>query len=73
MWNSAPELASTAEQQHPVPPCFVDCIFFLQFNYINRNVSHNVMSDLQSWLSGPSVALDKQEIAGSDSSGVLLP
>ncbi len=44
-----------------------------QMNYINHNVSHHVMSDLQSWLSGQSVALNKREIASSDSSGVLLP
>ena len=66
--------ARVGEQQHPVPTCFVDCIFFfLQFNYINRNGSHLHMSDLQLWLSGQSVALNKREIASSDSSGVLLP
>ncbi len=46
---------------------------FLQFNYINSNVSYHEMSDLQFWLSGQSVALNKREIASSDSSGVLLP
>ncbi len=65
--------ARVGEQQHPVPTCFVDCNFFLQFNYINRNVSHHHMSDLQLWLSGQSVALNKREIDSSDSSGVLLP
>ena len=66
--------ARVGEQQHPVPTCFVDCnFFFLQFNYINRNVSHHIMSDLQSWLSGQSVALNKREIASSGSSSVLLP
>ena len=52
---------------------WIAIFFFLQFNYINRNVSHHDMSDLQSWLSGQSVALYKQEIAGSDPKGVLLP
>ena len=66
--------ARVGEQQHSVPSCFLFCnFFFLQFNYINRNVSHHVMSDLQSWLSGQSVALNKREIASSDLSGVLLP
>ncbi len=67
--------ARVGEQQHPVPTCFVDCnFFFLQFNYIYHNVSHHVMSDLLSWLSGQSVELNKREIASSDSSGgVLLP
>ena len=36
--------------------------FFLQFNYINRNVSYNVISDLQSWLSGQSVALNSERL-----------
>ena len=66
--------ARVGEQQHPVPTCFVDCnFFFLRFNYINRNVSYHVMSDLQSWLIGQSVALNKRGISSSDSSGVLLP
>ena len=65
--------ARVGEQQHSVPTCFVDCNFFLQFNYINSNVSHNGMLDLQLWLSGQSVALNKREIAGSDSSGAFLP
>jgi hypothetical protein len=70
MWNSAPELASSNTLfQHVL----WIAIFFLQFNYINLNVSHNVMSDLQLWLSGQSVALNKLEIASSDSGGVLLP
>jgi len=43
---------------------------FLHFNFINHNVSPNVMSGLQSWLSGQSVA---REIAGSDPNGALLP
>jgi hypothetical protein len=46
---------------------------FLQFNYKNRNVSTNVISDMQSWLSGQSGALSKREIAGSDPNGALLP
>jgi hypothetical protein len=46
---------------------------FLQFNYKNRNVSRNVISDVQSWLSGHSCALTKQEIASSDPNGALLP
>ena len=68
-----PQSLSLGLPPAPVPTCFVDCNFFLQFNYINRNVSHLYMSDLQSWLSGQSVALNKREIASSDSSGVLLP
>jgi len=70
MWNSAPELASSNTLfQHVLSIA----IFFLQFNYINHNVLHFHMSDLQLWLSGQSVALNKREIASSDSSGVLLP
>jgi hypothetical protein len=70
MWKSAPELASSV---NPHQHIFCFAIFFLQFNYIDRNVSYHVMSDLQSWLSGQSVALNKREIASSGSSGVLLP
>ena len=46
---------------------------FLQFNYKNSNVSVNVISDMQWWLSGQSGALSKREIAGSDPNGALLP
>ncbi len=65
--------ARVVEQQHPVPTCFVDCNFFLQFQLDKPQCLYLAMSDLQSWLSGQSVALNKREIASSDLSGMLLP
>jgi hypothetical protein len=48
---------------------------FLQFNDLNRNLnaSINVISDMQSWLSGQSVALSKQEISGSIQTARFCP
>jgi hypothetical protein len=48
------------------------CNFLLQFNYLIHNVSKNVL-DMQSLLSGQSLALCKREIASSGPNCALLP
>jgi hypothetical protein len=59
--HCVPELANSTTRLYNMVSALN--FLFLQFNLINRNVSHIHMSGLHSWLSGQSVATCKREIA----------